>query len=98
MEPGAILEQLMHAEGLPKDALRAAAERRADMVPLFVAEIESYAAGAGRREVDTPLFFIFHLLGEWGEASAYHTLARLLRCPPDDVDAAIGDATTETAH
>jgi hypothetical protein len=98
MEPAAILDELSRSGGLPKHALRAAAERRADMVPLFVAEIESYAAGARRREGNTPLFFIFHLLGEWGEASAYRALASLLRCAPDDVDAAISDAITVTAH
>jgi hypothetical protein len=98
MEPVAILDVLMRSRDLPKEALRAAAERRADMVPLLIAEIESYAAGRGRRQEDLPLFVIFHLLGEWGETSAYHALTRLLRCPPDDVDGAIGDATTETAH
>ena len=50
MEPAAILDELVRSEDLPREALRAAAERRADMVPLFVAEIESYlrpaAAGA----------------------------------------------------
>ena len=89
MEPAAILDEFVRSEDLPREALRAAAERRADMVPLFVAEIENYAAGGGRRVGNTPLFFIFHLLGEWREASAYRALARLLRCPPDDVDAAI---------
>jgi len=98
MEPATILEQLMHADDLPRDALRAAAERRADLVPLFVDEIERYAAGAGQRAGNTPLFFLFHLLGEWGEASAYRPLARLLRCSPDDVDAAISDAITMTSH
>jgi hypothetical protein len=99
MEPAAILDQLTHAEDLPKEALRAASDRRADMVPLFVEQIESYlAAGATERVGNTPLFFLFHLLGEWGETSAYRTLARLLRCPPDDIDAAISDAITMTAH
>jgi Protein of unknown function (DUF1186)/SEC-C motif len=98
MEPAAILDALVRSEDLPKKALRAAAERRADMVPLLVAEIESYSAGGGRRVGNTPLFFIFHLLGEWGEASAYRALARLLRCPPDDVDAAISSAITMTTH
>jgi hypothetical protein len=98
MEPAAILDALVRSEDLPREALRAAAERRADMVPLLVAEIESYAAGGGRRVGNTPLFFIFHLLGEWGEASAYRALARLLRCPPDDVDAAISSAITMTTH
>jgi hypothetical protein len=47
---------------------------------------------------NTPLFFIFHLLGEWRETSAYRALARFLRRPPDDVNAAISDAITMTTH
>jgi len=82
MKPTAILDALVRSEDLPREALRAAAERRADMVPLFVAEIDSYAAGGGRRVGNAPLFFIFHLLGDWREVSAYRALARLLRCPP----------------
>ena len=98
MEPAAILDELMRSEDLPREALRAAAERRADMVPLLVAEIESYAAGGGRRVGNTPLFFIFHLLGDWRETTAYRALARLLRCPSNRVDAAIAESITESAH
>ena len=51
MEPAAILEQLTYSDDLPRDALRAAAELRADMVPLFVERIENYvAADAAKRE------------------------------------------------
>ena len=98
MEPAAILDALVRSEDLPREALRAAAERRADMVPLLVTEIERYAAGGGRRVGNAPLFFIFHLLGDWREVSAYRALARLLRCPPDNVDAAISVAITMTTH
>jgi len=40
------------------------------MVSLFLEEIETYLAlePAGRAK-PTPLFFIFHLLGEWREKS-----------------------------
>jgi hypothetical protein len=44
------------------------------------------------------LFFIFHLLGEWREASAYRPLARLLRSPGDEIDAVLGDGITSTSH
>jgi hypothetical protein len=98
MEPAAILDALVRSEDLPREALRAAAERRTDMVPLFVAEIESYAMRGGQRNGDAPLFFIFHLLGDWREASAYRALARLLRCPSDDIDAALAQSITETSH
>lgn len=99
MEPAAILVQLAKTQDLPRDALRAATQRRAQMVPLFLAEIERYlAAEASERARETPLFFIFHLLGEWQETSAYRPLARLLRCHPDDIDETLGEAITETAH
>jgi hypothetical protein len=99
MEPASIFYQLTHEEGLPQPALIAASERRAEMLPLFLAEIDRYLAGdAAERSKPTPLLFIFHLLGEWRETSAYRPLARLLRCPDDHLDAALGDATTENAH
>jgi hypothetical protein len=99
MEPAAILDQLIHSEDLPKEALRAASDRRTEMVPLFVEQIERYSTASGEGHVaNTPLFFIFHLLGEWRETSAYRALARLLRRPPDDVDAAISEAITMTTH
>lgn len=94
-----ILRQLTYASGLPRAALEAASSRRAEMVPLFLAEIERYvAASAAERDQPTPLFFIFHLLGEWREQSAYRPLARLLRCDSDAIDFAIGDATTINSH
>ena len=81
MDAGEILDQLTHAEGLPKAALQAASAQRAEMVPVFLDEIASYLAlNLTDRAKPTPLFFIFHLLGEWREKSAYRPLARLLRC------------------
>ena len=81
MEPAAILEQLIASEDLPKEALRAASDRRADMAPLFVERIENYVAADSAELESRALFLIFHLLGEWRETSAYRCLARLLRCP-----------------
>jgi len=99
MEPAAILDELMRSEDLPRQALRAAAERRADMVPLFVAQIDNFLqTGTTGHVGDAPFFFIFHLLGDWRETSTYRTLARLLRCPSKQVDAALADCLTETTH
>jgi hypothetical protein len=99
MEPAAILDELMRSDDLPREALRAAAERRADMVPLFLAQIDTYLqTGTTGHATDAPLFFIFHLLGDWGETSAYRSLARLLCCPSEQVDAALADSITETSH
>jgi hypothetical protein len=100
MEPAAILEELARCDDdLPREALRSASERRAEMVPLFLEEIERFVSGSAAEPIgNTPLFLIFHLLGEWRETSAYHALARLLRSPPEHLDAAISDAITMTAH
>jgi hypothetical protein len=99
MDAAEILDQLTHAEGLPKAALQAASAQRVEMVSFFLHEIDSYLALESMdRAKPTPLFFIFHLLGEWREKAAYRPLARLLRCPGHEVDAILGDAITTTTH
>jgi hypothetical protein len=99
MDAQAILHELTYAEGLPREALKAASARRVEMFPLFVQEIETYLAlEPAARGKPTPLFFIFHLLGEWREKAAYRPLARLLRLPRRDVDAIFGDGITTTSH
>ena len=99
MDAAAILNHLTRAEGLPRAVLRAASAQRADMVPEFLGVIEDYLGReSAARSTPTPLFFIFHLLGEWRERSAYRPLARLLRCPADEIDAVFGDAITTTSH
>ena len=75
MEPAAILAQLTASEDLPKEALRAASDRRADMAPLFVEQIENYVAADSAEQEGRALFFIFHLLGDWRETSAYRCRA-----------------------
>ena len=99
MDAADILDQLTHAEGLPKAALQAASAQRAELVPIFLREIDSYLAlESANRAKPTPLFFIFHLLGEWREKTAYRPLTRLLRCPTHEVDAILGDGITSTTH
>ena len=99
MDVGKFLHELTYAEGLPKQALKAASAQRAEMVPLFVQEIENFLAlDPSAQAKSTPLFFIFHLLGEWREKFAYRPLARLLRLPGREVDAIFGDGITTTSH
>ena len=99
MDAAEIIAQLTYSEGLPKEALAAASTRRAELVPRFIREIDSYiTADEPERAKRTPLFFIFHLLGEWREKSAYRPLARLLRCPGHELDPLLGDAITTTTH
>jgi hypothetical protein len=95
MEPAAIIEQLSHFDGLPREALRAATEQRAVMAPLL---IERIASCAESEAIDDLPFFAFHLLGQWRETSAYRALARLLRSPPDRLDRLLGWSITETTH
>jgi hypothetical protein len=99
MDAEAILRELIYAEGLPREALKAASAQRAKMLPLFLNEIEAYLAlEPAARVKPTPLFFIFHLLGEWREKAAYGPLARLLRLPADENDTIFGDGITSTSH
>ena len=82
MDAEAILRELTYAEGLPREALKAASAQRAEMLPLFLNEIETYLARKpAARSEPSPLFFIFHLLGEWREKVAYRPLVRLLTIP-----------------
>src|SRR3546814_697594 len=101
LDAAEIIYQLTHAVGLPTEALKAATERRHEMAPLLVGEIEHYLAfdpGSAGRQRPNPLFFGFHLLGEWREPSAYRPLARLLRCHELEIDAILGDGITSTSH
>jgi hypothetical protein len=99
MDAAAILQQLTYAEGLPRAALRVASAQRTKMVSEFLGVIEDYLSGKpDARTNPTLLFLIFHLLGEWRAKTAYRPLARLLRCPIDDVDAVFGDAINSTSH
>lgn len=99
MDATEIIDQLTHAEALPKAALRAASEQRVEIVPVFLQEIDSFLALApAERAKPTPLFFIFHLMGEWQEKAGYRPLTRLLRCPSHEIEAILGDAITSTTH
>jgi hypothetical protein len=99
MDTQAILHELTDAAGLPREALKAATTQRDEMLPLFLREIETYLAlDPAARAKSTPLFFVFHLLGEWKEKAAYRPLARLLRLPGHEIDAIFGDGITTTSH
>jgi hypothetical protein len=57
MDAEAILRELTYAEGLPREALKAASAQRAEMLPLFLNEIETYLAlKPVARAKPTPLF------------------------------------------
>ena len=98
MELSEIVAQLDTCEKLPRDALRAASERRAELAPLFIAGIEKYLSGAEDSLSDYQIFFIFHLFGEWRETSAYRPLAHILRLPKDKIDDIFACLVSETSH
>jgi hypothetical protein len=93
-----ILEDLGAGEGLPVDAIRAAEANRASVTPIFVRTIEQYLVGETAPSMEEAIFFVFHLLGQWREKSAYRPLADLLRLPADQVERILRDADTETSH
>jgi len=66
------------------------------MVPLFLTAIDQAEAASPSTQV--ALFFVFHLLGQWREKSAYRPLAAFLRRPWKELDPILGGATTETTH
>jgi hypothetical protein len=98
MDSATILRELERSERLPVEALRAASANRAAVLPAFLQAIDDFLAGHATPEAENALFFIFHLLGEWREKTAYRPLAALLRRPRDEIDGIFGGAITETAH
>jgi hypothetical protein len=97
MESAEILRALRDAQELPKAALAAATDRRAEMTPLLLAELDAFLASPGT-EPARAVFFLFHLFGEWRETAAYRPLTRLLRLPPDLLDELLGDALDTTCR
>ncbi len=67
-------------------------------LPSSTRSIRIWRSNSTERAKPTPLFFIFHLLGEWRDKAAYRPLARLLRCPEHELNAILGDGITSTSH
>lgn len=97
MDPAEVIEQLSVPRRLPVEAIRAAQANRETMVPAFLGTIDDFLELRGPVDPNA-LFFMFHLLGEWREKSAYWPLAVFLRLPPDVLDSILGDCITETSH
>src|SRR5665647_1348714 len=92
-----VIEELSIPGRLPVEAIRAAQADRDTMVPVFLRTIDDFLELRGPVDPNA-LFFIFHLLGEWREKSAYWPLAVFLRLPPEVLDSILGDCITETTH
>jgi uncharacterized protein len=98
MGPAEILERLSEPDRLPTEAIRAAAADRASMVPIFIQAIDQHRPAGASPSEQNALFFMFHLLGDWREKTAYRALARLLRRPHDEIDGILDGCITETTH
>jgi hypothetical protein len=98
MNAAEVVEELNTWRRLPVEAIRAAQADRATMVPLFLRRIDEFLSMEGEPAAPAALFFMFHLLGEWREKSAYRPLSDLLRLPPEVLDQILGGAITETSH
>jgi hypothetical protein len=97
MDPMQVIEELGVSGRLPVEAIRAAQADREAMVPVFLRTIDDFLEL--RAPVDpNAMFFMFHLLGEWREKSAYWPLAVLLQLPGDVLDTILGDSITVTSH
>jgi hypothetical protein len=97
MDSVQVIEELSVAGRLPVEAIRAAQANREAMVPVFLRTLDNFLELKGPADPNA-LFFIFHLLGEWKEKSAYWPLAVFLRLPRDVLDPILGDAITVTTH
>lgn len=93
-----ILQQLSEPDRLPIEAIRAARNDRDSMVPVFLRCMEEFSLPNGTPIAPSALFFVFHLLGEWREKSAYRPMAEFLRMSDDALEPILGDAKTVTCH
>ena len=97
MDVSTMLEALSDdSAGLPREAMLWAQGHWTEAGPALLARLAAYADGLDRTEDNaTVVFFGLHLMAEQREAAGFAPLCRLLR-EPEDADAALGDAATDT--
>lgn len=93
-----ILDELTSYTGeFPQEAVEAAVERREEIVPELLRILDEVTEDP--EALLDPDFmghlYALHLLAQLREPAAYPRLLRLVRLPPDVVDAALGDTVTE---
>lgn len=97
MEVTEIVKELGEAELLPEDALNAAIAQKEETIPVFLRIVEEFGNGKSISDgVRSPLLLVVHLLAEFEEQKAFPPLIKFLRSDPERVEAALGDAITET--
>jgi hypothetical protein len=98
MDSTQIVEELSEWGRLPVEAIRAAQADRETMAPIFLRSFDNLLSLDGSPVAPAALFFMFHLLGEWREKSAYRSLAAFLRLPDDVLDTILGNSITVTSN
>jgi hypothetical protein len=96
MDPAELIPRLAYHGKIPVEAVHEARSNWSVAAPAFVQAIEQFLSGD--RSNIASLWIIFHLFAEVSEASAYRPLARLLRCPPDDIEEIFASTDSETVH
>ncbi len=98
MTPDEIFAALAVHEDLPRQAMAAAGERREEMMPIMLDQIDRLIAA----EVDTldardvaSFLYVYFLLGEWRDTRAYRPLTQFLRKSDVLINLLLGDAVTE---
>ena len=98
MTPEQIFTALAERDGFPRNAMVEAGNCRAEMVAIFVDQIDRLQSKTitSNDDPDVSAFLLtYFLLGEWRDARAYRPLAELLRRDIAELDWLIGDAVTE---
>jgi hypothetical protein len=92
-----IIAGLSGDKGLPREALRSAAENWEQVLPAFLEMLAAYVDDPEANEADAdPLFFIVHLFGQMRETRAYPLLMRFAAMSSNHVDRVLGDGVTAT--
>ncbi len=90
-----ILAAFVRPDAFPEEAIGLADERRAEIAPLLVAEIEGSAAGLGA-DIEGLYYrtdIACHLLAEWRDTRGFKPLLSLLASPHREM---LGDTITES--
>jgi Protein of unknown function (DUF1186)/SEC-C motif len=96
MDPAELIPRLAYHGKIPVEAVHDARNNWSSVAPALVRTVEQFLSGD--RSNLSSLWIIFHLFAEVSERSAYRPLARLLRCPSDDIDAIFASTDSETVH
>jgi uncharacterized protein len=98
MDSEQIFAEFRAANKVPVDAVRAAGQRKDEVIPLLTAALErAIAEPLDRLYGEEGLIFLaVHLLGSWRITPAYRLVAQFLSSDQETVEWVLGDAVTNT--